>query len=155
MLRENKAVTQTPSRSDEQTCLLIKTVNVNFPSQASVKAMLCANRPSNSNSLPPVNKSYIVFQELVRELKVGLPTVHPVGLVSRGNIMSQMSNIPCTLVVKEAVGALLKLLRDGLGLLVTLKPCLILLVESPALILQRFGSKILLICFLLVVEDIE
>jgi hypothetical protein len=117
--------------------------------------MLCANRPSNSNSLPPVNKSYIVLQELVRELKVGLPTVHPVGLVSRGNIMSQMSNIPCTLVVKEAVGALLKLLRDGLGLLVTLKPCLILLVESPALILQRFGSKILLICFLLVVEDIE
>jgi hypothetical protein len=63
--------------------------------------------------------------------------------------------IPCALIVKEAVGALFEFLCDCLGLLVTLKPCLILLVESPALILQRFGSKILLICFLLVVKDIE
>jgi hypothetical protein len=73
----------------------------------------------------------------------------------RGNSTGIICYIPCTLIVKEAVGALLKLLRNCLGLLMTLKPCLILLVESPALILQRLGSKILLICLLLVVEDIK
>jgi hypothetical protein len=51
ILRDNGAGTQTTSWSDEQTCLLIKTVNVSYPSQTSVRAMPCANRPSNLNSL--------------------------------------------------------------------------------------------------------
>ena len=87
------------------------------------------------NSLHAINKSYIVFQELIRELKVGFPTVHPMQRLGGSNCASNLCYIPCTLVVKEAVGALLKLLRDCLGLLMALKPCLILLVKSPALIL--------------------
>lgn len=62
---------------------------------------------------------------------------------------------PSALIVKETISALLKLLGDGLRLLVPLEPCLILLVEAPTLTLQRLCRKVLLICPLLVVEGIE
>lgn len=64
-------------------------------------------------------------------------------------------DLPCALVVEEAVRALLKLFRDILGLLVTLEPRLVLLVESPALVLERLGSEVLLRRSLLVVKDVE
>ena len=62
---------------------------------------------------------------------------------------------PSAFVIKETVCALLKLLRDGLGLLVPLEPGLVLLVEAPALALERLCRQVLLICSLLVVEGIE
>src|SRR6266536_62706 len=61
---------------------------------------------------------------------------------------------PCTLIIKESICPLLEFLSDCLGFLVPLKPSLILLVESPALIFECFGSKVLLVRSLLVVEDI-
>jgi hypothetical protein len=63
--------------------------------------------------------------------------------------------LPCALVVEEPVGPLLIILGDCLWLFMPLEPCLVLLVESPALRLQRFGGKILLKGALLVVEGIE
>lgn len=66
-----------------------------------------------------------------------------------------MLNVPRALVVKEAICPLLELVGDALGLLVSLKPGLVLLVESPALVLECFRSKILVGGILLVVEHIE
>ena len=63
--------------------------------------------------------------------------------------------IPCTLVVEEAICPLLVLFRDLFGLFVPLKPCLVLLVESPALILERLCCETLLISALTVVENVE
>lgn len=50
---------------------------------------------------------------------------------------------------------MLELLCDGLGLLVPLEPCLVLLVETPALALECLSRQVLLICALLVVEGVE
>ena len=63
--------------------------------------------------------------------------------------------IPCALVVKESIGPLLKLLGDSLGLFMALEPSLVLLVETPALVLECLGCEILLIRALLVVEDVK
>ena len=64
-------------------------------------------------------------------------------------------NLPSALIIKEPVSALLELLGDGLGLLVPLEPCLVLLVEAPTLALQRLCREVLLVCPLLVVEGVE
>jgi hypothetical protein len=63
--------------------------------------------------------------------------------------------IPCALVVKETISSLLKLIRNRLRLLVSLEPGLVLLVEAPTLVLERLRRKVLLICALSVVEDVE
>lgn len=82
--------------------------------------------------------SKVILQEPIREFEVCLPTVHP-----------------STLVVEEPVCALLKLFRNVLRLLVPLKPRLILLVETPALLLQSFRRQILLVRALPVVKGVE
>lgn len=64
-------------------------------------------------------------------------------------------NLPCALIVEKPVGALLELFGDVLRLLMSLKPCLILFVEAPALVLKGFSSQILLIRPLSVIEQIE
>lgn len=69
--------------------------------------------------------------------------------------MSWGMGLPSALIIKETICALLELLRDRLGLLVPLEPCLVLLVEAPTLALQRFGRQILLVGTLLVVERVE
>lgn len=66
-----------------------------------------------------------------------------------------MHVLPCTFVVEEPVGALLKLLGDVLRLLMSLEPGLVLLVEAPALVLEGLGSEVLLVGPLSVVEKIE
>ena len=48
-----------------------------------------------------------------------------------------------------------ELLGDVLGLLVTLEPGLILLMEAPTLVSERLGSEVLLIRPLTVVEKVE
>ena len=63
--------------------------------------------------------------------------------------------VPCALVVKEPISPLLVLLRYVLRLFMSLKPCLILFVETPTLGFERLGGKILLIRTLAVIEDIE
>jgi len=63
--------------------------------------------------------------------------------------------LPSAFVIKETICALLELLCNGLGLLVSLEPCLVLLVEAPALALEGFCRQVLLICPLLVVEGVE
>jgi hypothetical protein len=64
-------------------------------------------------------------------------------------------NLPSAFVIKETICALLELLCNGLGLLVPLEPCLVLLVEAPALAFERLGRQVLLVCALLVVEGVE
>lgn len=64
-------------------------------------------------------------------------------------------NSPCALIVKEAIRPLLKLLRNILRLLVPLEPRLVLLVEAPALALERLRREELLVRALLVVEGVE
>ena len=99
--------------------------------------------------------SEIVFQELVGELEVCLPPVHPAG--SRQPHCSTLSSmdLPCALIVEEAICSLLKFLRYVLWLLVPLEPRLVLLVKPPALTLERLGREILLVCPLAVVECVE
>lgn len=63
--------------------------------------------------------------------------------------------LPRALVVEEPVRSLLIVFSDRLWLLMTLKPCLVLLVESPTLRLKCLCRKILLVCTLTVVEGIE
>lgn len=70
-------------------------------------------------------------------------------------LMKFTVNIPSAFVIKETICALLKFLGDCFRLLVSLEPCLVLLVEAPALALQRLRCQVLLICALLVVESIE
>jgi hypothetical protein len=74
--------------------------------------------------------------------------------IQRGDLGYDV-NIPSALIIKEPVSALLELLGDVLGLLVPLEPCLILLVETPTLALQRLCREVLLVCPLLVVEGVE
>ena len=64
-------------------------------------------------------------------------------------------DLPSALIIKETICALLELLRDGFGLLVPLEPCLVLLVEAPALALESLGRQVLLVGSLLVVEGVE
>jgi hypothetical protein len=64
-------------------------------------------------------------------------------------------NIPSTLIIKKSISPLLKLIRNILRLLMPLKPRLILLMEPPALALQRFSSQELLIRPLPVVKSIK
>lgn len=85
-----------------------------------------------------VMSSYVVFEEFIGKLEVSLPSIHP-----------------CALVIEEAIGSLLELLRDSFGFFVSLKPSLILFMESPRLIFQGLGREVLLICALLVIEDVE
>jgi hypothetical protein len=64
-------------------------------------------------------------------------------------------SLPSAFVIKETICALLELLCDGFGLLVPLEPCLVLLVETPALALERLRRQVLLVGSLLVVEGVE
>ena len=64
-------------------------------------------------------------------------------------------DLPGAFVIKETICALLEFLCDGLRLLVPLEPCLVLLVEAPALALECLSRQVLLICALLVVEGVE
>lgn len=63
--------------------------------------------------------------------------------------------LPSGLVVEEPIRALLKFLGDVLRFFVTLEPCLVLLVEPPALAFQRLSCKVLLVCALAIVERVE
>lgn len=65
------------------------------------------------------------------------------------------SNLPGALVIEETVRTLLIFFRYRLGLLVTLKPSLVLLVEAPALVFQRPSCQVLLVASLLIVEDVK
>lgn len=67
----------------------------------------------------------------------------------------ELWNLPCALIIEESVSSLLKLLSDSFRFLVALKPSLILFMEAPTLIFEGFRSEILLICALLVVEDVK
>ena len=69
--------------------------------------------------------------------------------------LPRYGHLPSAFVVKIPIGALLKLLSDDLGFLVSLKPGVMLLVEPPALILECLGRQVLLRCSLLVVKDVE
>lgn len=62
---------------------------------------------------------------------------------------------PHTLKVKVAVGALLKLVIDHLGLLVALEPRQEPLVEPPRPRLEFLGRQILMVRSLAVVENVE
>lgn len=64
-------------------------------------------------------------------------------------------NIPCTLIVKEPIRPLLEFLGNRLGLLMTLEPRLVLLMESPALVLERLGGQELLVSALSVIKQVE
>ena len=66
-----------------------------------------------------------------------------------------MRNLPCALVIKETICSLLELLRDCFRLLMPLEPGLILLMESPTLILECLGCQVLLISPLFIVKDVE
>ena len=66
-----------------------------------------------------------------------------------------LRDLPSAFVIKETICALLELLCDGLGLFVPLEPCLVLLMEAPALALERLGRQVLLVGSLLVVEGVE
>jgi len=79
-----------------------------------------------------------ILQEFICKLEVCFAAIHP-----------------CSLIVEEAIRPLLIFIRDILGLFVALKPCLVLFMESPALLLQRFGRQVLLVRVLPIVEDVE
>ncbi len=64
-------------------------------------------------------------------------------------------SLPSAFVVEEAIGALLELLGDILGLLVPLEPGLVLLMKPPTLTLKRLGGEILLVRALLVVKGVK
>lgn len=70
-------------------------------------------------------------------------------MVNRGQCL------PSALVVEETVSTLLEFLCDALRLFVTLEPRLVLLVEAPALVLERLGCEVLLRRALLVVEYVK
>lgn len=76
------------------------------------------------------------------------------GLYNAVYIMAAII-LPCALVVKEPVGALLEFLGNILGLFVPLEPRLVLLMEPPALIFQCLGGQILLCRSLLVVKNVK
>ena len=63
--------------------------------------------------------------------------------------------IPCALVVKETICSLFEFFRNRFRFLVSLEPRLVLLVKPPTLVLQGLGREVLLICSLLVVEDVK
>lgn len=63
--------------------------------------------------------------------------------------------LPCALVVKEAIGALLEFLCDILGFFVPLEPGLVLLVKPPTLVFQRLSGQVLLRRSLLVVKNVK
>lgn len=67
-------------------------------------------------------------------------------------VCREKKSLPCALVIEESICPLLVLLRDRFWLFVPLEPCLILLVESPALALECFRRLVLLVCVLTVVE---
>lgn len=64
-------------------------------------------------------------------------------------------HLPCALIVEKSICALLKVFSDVLRFLMSLKPSLILLMESPTLIFQSLGCHVLLGSTLLIVEYIE
>lgn len=101
----------------------------------------------------------LILKEFVCEFEICLPTVHPVTdklSVEKIRVREHSSrNSPGRLIVEETVGALFELLRDVLRFLMPLEPSLVLLVESPRLILQRLGSQVLLVCTLLVIKRVE
>jgi hypothetical protein len=119
----------------------------------------CPRYPGSRGSIVRTEHSDLVLEELVRELEVRLPPVHPVPMLAilgcHAWLGANYGVSPCALVVEEAVRPLFKLLRYGFGLLVTLKPSLVLLVEAPALVLQRPRREVLLVRALLVVKDVE
>lgn len=101
--------------------------------------------------------SDIVFKVPIGKLKVGFSSIHPaqsVSIKSEGYATNK-DNSPSGFIIEESVSALFKLLRDILGLFMSLEPGLILLVKPPALILQRLCCQILLISTLFVIKDIE
>lgn len=69
--------------------------------------------------------------------------------------MQKIKCLPRALIIKEPVCSLFVVFCDGFGLLMTLEPRLILFVEPPALALQRFCCKVLLISALAIVEGVE
>lgn len=69
--------------------------------------------------------------------------------------MSRAGSIPCAFVVEKSIRSLLVLFSYRFWFFVSLKPRLVLFMESPALVLQRFCSHVLLICVLAVIEDVE
>ena len=66
-----------------------------------------------------------------------------------------MTNLPCALIIKEPICPLLEFLCDCLGFLMSLEPSLVLLVEPPALVLERFGREKLLVRALSVIKQVE
>ena len=106
-------------------------------------------------------RSQVVFQVLILEAEVRLAPVHPVHTILSAkhipctHVRRKGRNSPRALIIKEPIRPLLVLLRHILRLLVPLEPRLVLLVEAPALALQRFGRKELLVGALAVVEAVE
>lgn len=93
---------------------------------------------------------------LVDELKIGLSSIHPAH--SSQHTTPHATGgcyLPCAFIIEKAICPLLKVLSNGLGLLVSLKPCLVLLMEPPTLVLESLGSHILLGGPLSVVENVE
>lgn len=66
-----------------------------------------------------------------------------------------MLHIPGTLIIEESIRALLVLFSYRFWLFVSLKPGLVLLVKTPALILERFCRKILLVSALSIIENVK
>jgi hypothetical protein len=77
------------------------------------------------------------------------------GLDPVRGVGKEIECLPRALIVEEPICPLLVVFSNRLWLLMPLKPCLILLVESPALRLQRLGRGMLLKGALLVIEGIE
>lgn len=90
-----------------------------------------------------------LFQVFILENKLALdPLAPPVLLTAVGGLGLEV-------VVKVDVGALFKFVRRNLGLLVSLEPGQVFLVEPPRLAFQLVGRQVLLVGALLVVKDEE
>jgi hypothetical protein len=103
---------------------------------------------------PPLQ---IVLEELVDELEVSLPTIHPASGLETGKHRTgqQESGVPRALIVEEAISALFVVLGDLLGFFVPLEPSLILFVEAPTLVFERAGRQPLLVGVLSIVKNAE
>lgn len=85
----------------------------------------------------------------------GFGLVVGVAHLSRREGQQGDKDAPCTLIIKEAICPLFIFLGNILRLLMSLKPCLVLLVKPPALLFKCLGSMILLWCALPIIEDVE
>ncbi len=67
----------------------------------------------------------------------------------------ELNIIPGTLIIKETIRPLLELLCDSLRLFMPLKPCLVLLMKTPALAFEGLRRHVLLIGVLSIIEDVK